>query len=95
LSQQHASGGQHNDKCRKYFNPSLHRASSSDRFPYVLNGYEKSTKRMALGDGPLGAHPRFSHHDGRWRKIKVSVTPPIDRPALAAHAPTGYYSPRD
>ena len=43
----------------------------------------------------LGYKPSDAHHDGRWRKIKVSLTPPIDRPALAARARTGYYSPRD
>jgi hypothetical protein len=43
----------------------------------------------------LGYKPSVAHHDGRWRKIKVSITPPIDRPALAAHARTGYYSPGD
>jgi hypothetical protein len=39
-----------------------------------------------------GYKPSVAHHDGRWRKIKVSITPPIDRPALAAHARTGYCS---
>jgi len=43
----------------------------------------------------LGYKPSDAHHDGRWRKIKVSVTPPSDRPPLAARARTGYYSPRD
>lgn len=43
----------------------------------------------------LGYKPSDAHHDGRWRKIKVGITPPSDRPALAARARTGYYSPRD
>ena len=47
------------------------------------------------GQYVLGYKPSDAHHDGRWRKIMVSVTPPFDRPALAAHARTGYYSPRD
>jgi Ca-activated chloride channel homolog len=43
----------------------------------------------------LGYKPSDVHHDGRWRKIKVSVTPPNEKPPLAARARTGYYSPRD
>jgi Ca-activated chloride channel family protein len=42
----------------------------------------------------LGYKPSDLRHDGRWRRIKVSLTPPNDRP-LTARARTGYYSPRD
>ena len=42
----------------------------------------------------LGYKPSDAHHDGRWHKIKVGLTPPGDRP-LTARARTGYYSPRD
>jgi Ca-activated chloride channel homolog len=43
----------------------------------------------------LGFKPSDARHDGRWHKIKVSVTPPTEQPPLAARARTGYYSPRD
>lgn len=43
----------------------------------------------------LGYKPSDIHHDGRWRRIKVSLKPPNDQPPLTARARTGYYSPRD
>jgi Ca-activated chloride channel homolog len=42
----------------------------------------------------LGYKPTDLRHDGRWRRIKVSLTPSVD-PPLKARARTGYYSPRD
>ena len=42
----------------------------------------------------LGYKPTDLRHDGRWRRIKVGLTPSHD-PPLTARARTGYYSPRD
>jgi len=42
----------------------------------------------------IGYKSSDPHHDGGWRRIKVSLTPSNDR-SLIAHARTGYYSPRD
>ena len=42
----------------------------------------------------IGYKPNDLRHDGRWRRIKVNLTPSNERP-LIAHARTGYYSPRD
>jgi len=42
----------------------------------------------------LGYKPADRRHDGRWRRIKVGLTPSPD-PPLTARARTGYYSPRD
>jgi Ca-activated chloride channel family protein len=43
----------------------------------------------------LGYKPSDGHHDGRWRRIKVSLAPSNHQPPLRARARTGYYSPRD
>ena len=43
----------------------------------------------------LGYKPGDAHHDGRWRRIKVSLAPSGEQPPLRARARTGYYSPRD
>ena len=43
----------------------------------------------------LGYKPSDIHHDGRWRRIKVSLKPPNGQPPLTARARSGYYSPRD
>jgi Ca-activated chloride channel homolog len=43
----------------------------------------------------LGYKPGDSRHDGRWRRIKVTLTPPSEQPPLTARARTGYYGPRD
>ena len=42
----------------------------------------------------LGYKPSGILHDGRWRRIKVSLTP-TNVPPLTARSRTGYYSPRD
>jgi Ca-activated chloride channel family protein len=42
----------------------------------------------------IGYKSSDPHHDGGWRRIKVSLAPSNSRP-LMAHARTGYYSPRD
>lgn len=42
----------------------------------------------------LGYKPADLRHDGRWRRIKVALTPSHE-PPLTARARTGYYSPRD
>ena len=42
----------------------------------------------------LGFKPGDSRHDGRWRRIKVSLTP-SHNPPLTARSRTGYFSPRD
>lgn len=40
----------------------------------------------------LSYSPRNSRRDGKWRKIKVSLTVPRGFPALHLQARTGYYS---
>jgi Ca-activated chloride channel homolog len=42
----------------------------------------------------LGYKPSGVLHDGRWHRIKVSLTP-SNGPPLTARSRTGYYSPRD
>ncbi len=41
----------------------------------------------------IGYRPKNLTHDGKWRKVKVKVTPPPGLPALTVHARTGYYAP--
>ena len=43
----------------------------------------------------LGYKPGDPRHDGRWRRIKVTLTPSVEQPSLTARARTGYYGPRD
>jgi len=43
----------------------------------------------------LGYKPSDIRHDGRWRRIKVSLKPSNDQPPLTARSRSGYYSPRD
>ncbi len=41
----------------------------------------------------LGYRPTNPAHDGKWRKIKVKLTPPKGLPPLHVYAKTGYYAP--
>jgi Ca-activated chloride channel family protein len=41
----------------------------------------------------IGYRPRDLTRDGKWRKVKVKVTPPEGLPPLTVHARTGYYAP--
>jgi len=41
----------------------------------------------------LGYRPSNQIRDGRWRKIKVKLTPPKGLPPLHVYAKTGYYAP--
>jgi Ca-activated chloride channel family protein len=41
----------------------------------------------------LGYSPEVLRHDGKWRKIKVSLSIPRGIPTLHVQAKTGYYSP--
>jgi Ca-activated chloride channel homolog len=53
-------------------------------------------KRIALelrNQYVIGYHPDHSRRNGKWRKIKVRLTPPHGIPALRARARTGYYGP--
>lgn len=43
----------------------------------------------------LAYKPSDIHHDGRWRRIKVTLAPSNNQPPLTARARTGYYGPRD
>jgi Ca-activated chloride channel homolog len=40
----------------------------------------------------LGYNPANPTHDGKWRKIKVKVSPPPDSPHLHVYAKAGYYA---
>lgn len=40
----------------------------------------------------LGYYPINRARDGKWRKIKVKLTPPKGLPPLTVHAKTGYYA---
>lgn len=41
----------------------------------------------------IGYHPKDLSHDGKWRKVKVKLSPPPGLPQLTVHARTGYYAP--
>jgi Ca-activated chloride channel family protein len=41
----------------------------------------------------LGYRPNNKARDGRWRKIKVKLTPPKGLPHLNVYSKTGYYAP--
>jgi Ca-activated chloride channel family protein len=41
----------------------------------------------------IGYTPRNISRDGKWRKVKVKLTPPSGLPPLTVHARTGYYAP--
>ena len=41
----------------------------------------------------IGYRPKNPLHDGKWRKIKVKLTPPRGLPPLKVYAKTGYYAP--
>jgi Ca-activated chloride channel homolog len=41
----------------------------------------------------IGFKPGNGRRDGKWRKLKVKLTPPPGLPPLTIHARTGYYAP--
>jgi Ca-activated chloride channel homolog len=41
----------------------------------------------------IGIKPGDAKRDGKWRKLKVKLTPPAGLPQLTVHARTGYYAP--
>jgi Ca-activated chloride channel homolog len=41
----------------------------------------------------IGFKPGDVRRDGKWRKLKVKLTPPAGLPQLTVHARTGYYGP--
>ena len=41
----------------------------------------------------IGYRPKGLTYDGKWRKVKVKITPPAGLPPLTVHARTGYYAP--
>jgi len=41
----------------------------------------------------IGYTPKNASRDGKWRKVKVKLTPPSGLPPLTVHARTGYYAP--
>jgi Ca-activated chloride channel family protein len=43
----------------------------------------------------IGYRPKNPTHDGKWRKIKVKLTPPKGLPPLKVFAKTGYYAPSE
>ncbi len=43
----------------------------------------------------LGYRPKNRTRDGKWRKIKVKLTPPKGLPPLRVYAKTGYYAPSE
>jgi Ca-activated chloride channel family protein len=43
----------------------------------------------------IGYRPKNRTHDGKWRKIKVKLTPPKGLPPLRVYAKTGYYAPSE
>ncbi len=43
----------------------------------------------------LGYRPKTPAHDGKWRKIRVKLTPPKGLPPLRVYAKTGYYAPSE
>ncbi len=43
----------------------------------------------------LGYRPKNPAHDGKWRKVRVKLSPPKGLPPLIVHAKTGYYAPSE
>ena len=43
----------------------------------------------------LGYRPSNKTRDGKWRKIKVKLSPPKGLPPLHVYAKTGYYAPNE
>jgi Ca-activated chloride channel family protein len=43
----------------------------------------------------LGYRPKNAARDGKWRKIKVKLSPPKGLPPLNVYAKTGYYAPSE
>src|SRR5437588_10832552 len=43
----------------------------------------------------LGYRPNKIARDGKWRKIKVKLTPPKGLPPLRVYARMGYYAPAE
>lgn len=41
----------------------------------------------------IGYSSNNGHHDGKWRKIRVKLTPPAGLPPLTVYAKEGYYAP--
>ena len=41
----------------------------------------------------IGYTSKNASRDGKWRKVKVKLTPPSGLPPLTVHARTGYYAP--
>src|SRR5579871_23483 len=41
----------------------------------------------------IGYTPKNNSRDGKWRKVKVKLSPPSGLPPLTVHARTGYYAP--
>jgi Ca-activated chloride channel family protein len=41
----------------------------------------------------IGYQPKDLSRDGKWRKVKVKLSPPQGSPPLTVHARTGYYAP--
>jgi Ca-activated chloride channel family protein len=41
----------------------------------------------------IGYRPKDLSRDGKWRKVKVKITPPPGLPPLTVYARTGYYAP--
>ena len=41
----------------------------------------------------IGFKPGDARRDGKWRKLKVKLSPPAGLPQLTVHARTGYYAP--
>ncbi len=41
----------------------------------------------------IGYKPKDMSHDGKWRKVKVKISPPPGLPPLSVYARSGYYAP--
>lgn len=41
----------------------------------------------------VGYRPSNDKHDGKWRKVKVTLRPPKNMPPLSVYAKNGYYAP--
>jgi Ca-activated chloride channel family protein len=69
-------------------------------FPESIRDLERDCEKIAAelkNQYLIGYTPTNGVKDGKWRRLRVKVTPPKELPlkSLAVRARTGYYAPTD